>query len=127
MSDSRTVLPAPKLLNLVGIRADANAAITLGREDFIPRGPLPCVREAIRKSPLSDTRTLANLPWQGVPGTIRLRFRRFFCNQKACDRAIFAERLPGVAAHYGRRTARLESWFSRTSPSLSGVERVLAF
>ncbi len=31
MSDSRTVLPAPKLLNLVGVRADENAIVLIAR------------------------------------------------------------------------------------------------
>ncbi len=66
------------------------------------------------------TRTLADLPWQGVPVTVRLRVRRFFCDERTCDRTIFAERLPGLVAHYGRRTERLESWFTHVSFALGG-------
>jgi transposase len=60
------------------------------------------------------------LPWQGVPVTIHLRVRRFFCDQELCDRAIFAERLPGIAAHYARRTERLDGWFTHVSFALGG-------
>jgi transposase len=82
---------------------------------------LPRMREARSARVHSRyTRTLADLPWQGIPVTVRLSVRRFFCDQEACDRAIFAERLPGVAAHYARRTERLESWFTHVSFALGG-------
>jgi hypothetical protein len=70
---------------------------------------------------------LADLPWQGIPVAVRLRVRRFFCDQKACNRAIFAEPLPGLAARYARRTERLDSWFTHISFALGGEKRDLAF
>src|SRR3954451_19708124 len=54
------------------------------------------------------TRTLADLPWHRVPVTLRLRIRRFFCQQSGCRRAIFAQRIPKVADSYARKTERLE-------------------
>jgi transposase len=78
------------------------------------------VREAIRQSSLPVSRTLADLPWQGVPVTVRLCVRRFFCDQRACDRAIFAEPLSGIATRYARRTQRLESWLTHVSFALGG-------
>jgi len=66
------------------------------------------------------TRTLADLPWQGIPVTVSLCVRRFFCDEGACDRVIFAERLPGVAAYYSRRTERLDEWFTQLSFALGG-------
>jgi transposase len=55
------------------------------------------------------TRTLADLPWARIPVTLRLRVRRFFCDQTDCRRRIFSERLdPGIAS-YARRTRRLET------------------
>ena len=65
-------------------------------------------------------RTLTDLPWQGVPVIVRLRVRKFFCDERSCARAIFAERLPGLAAHYGRRTERLDVWFRHVSFALGG-------
>jgi hypothetical protein len=49
-----------------------------------------------------------------------LRVRRFFCEEANCLRAIFAERLPGLAAHYARRTERLDGWFTHLSFALGG-------
>jgi transposase len=52
-------------------------------------------------------RTVADLPWHGVPVTLHIRVRRFACNNSSCERAIFAERLEEVAA-YARKTDRLQ-------------------
>ena len=52
-------------------------------------------------------RTLADLPWGAYAVTIRLRVRRLFCDNPRCERRIFTERLPGIAAPWSRRTARL--------------------
>jgi transposase len=48
------------------------------------------------------------------------RERRFFCDEEACNRTIFAQRLPGVAAHYARTTERLDGWFTNVSFALGG-------
>ena len=92
MPDSRTVLPAPKLLNLIGVRADENAITLVARTSSrVARCPACATRSARVHSRYA--RTLTDLPWQGIPVTVRLRVRRFFCDHKACNRAIFAERL----------------------------------
>ncbi len=119
MSDSRTILPAPKLLNLLGVRADENAIIlAASTSSRVALCPLCGKRSARVHSRYA--RTLADLPWQGIPVTVRLRVRRFFCDHKDCNRTIFAERLPGLAAHYARRTERLDGWFTHVSFALGG-------
>lgn len=52
------------------------------------------------------TRTLADLPWCGVPVRLRVRVRKFFCDEPTCKRRIFAERLEEVARVYARGTDR---------------------
>ena len=52
------------------------------------------------------TRTLADLPWSGTPVRLRVRVRKFFCDEPACERRIFAERLGGVARVRARTTDR---------------------
>ena len=119
MSDSRTVLPAPKLLNLIGVRADENAVTLIARAS--PRAArCPVCGKRSARVHSRYTRTLADLPWQGIPVTVRLHVRRFFCDEGTCDRAIFAERLSGVVAHYARRTERLDGWFTHVSFALGG-------
>lgn len=107
MSDSRTVLPATKLLNLIGVRADENAVTLIARAS--PRAARCPVgaKQSARVHSSWYTRTLADLPWQGIPVSVRLlHVRRFFCDERTCDertcgrRAIFAERLSGVVAYY---------------------------
>jgi transposase len=40
-------------------------------------------------------RTIADLPWEGIPVRIRLQARKFFCLDQRCSRTIFTEQLPG--------------------------------
>ena len=51
-------------------------------------------------------RTLADLPWAKLAVHLRVRVRKFFCDNDACPRTIFAERLVGVAQACARRTDR---------------------
>ena len=54
------------------------------------------------------SRTVSDLPWHGLPVTLEVRARRFFCDEPSCERRIFfCERLPEVAAR-ARKTGRLE-------------------
>ena len=52
------------------------------------------------------TRTLADLPWCGTPLRLRVRVRKFFCDEYSCERKIFAERLDGVTQPFARGTDR---------------------
>src|SRR5215218_1870571 len=119
MSDSRTVLPAPKLLNLTGVRV-TESLITLVAKPSARVALCPVCGKRSSRVHSRYTRTLADLPWQGIPVSVSLRVRRFFCDEGTCHRAIFAERLPGVAACYGRRTKRLDEWFTHVSFALGG-------
>src|SRR5215212_984161 len=118
MTDSRTVLPAPKLVDLIGIRAEADIILFAKTSASTARCPV-CGKQS-RRVHSRYTRTLADLPWQGVPVTVHLHVRRFFCDEAACERAIFAERVPGVAARYARRTERLDDWLTHVSFALGG-------
>jgi len=52
-------------------------------------------------------RIIADLPCHGVPVTLHVGVRRFFCDNLQCERAIFAERLEEAPA-YARKTDRLQ-------------------
>ncbi|MDP9475294.1 MAG: ISL3 family transposase [Actinomycetota bacterium] len=53
------------------------------------------------------SRTVSDLPWHGISVALEVRARRFFCDEGSCERRIFCERLPDVAAR-ARKTDRLE-------------------
>jgi transposase len=126
MPDARTVLPAPKLLDLIGIRATEDT-ITLAARTSSQVARCPACGTRSSRVHSHYTRMLADLPWQGIPVTVRLRVRRFFCDQKACNQAIFAEPLPCVAARYGVAGPSGSTAGSRTSLSPSEGKRDLAF
>ncbi|WP_437601970.1 ISL3 family transposase [Sorangium sp. So ce590] len=65
-------------------------------------------------------RTLADLPHQGVPVRLQVQVRRFRCEQPACQRAIFTERLPALAPPHARRTRRLSAALTRVGAALGG-------
>lgn len=52
-------------------------------------------------------RTLADLPVGTSLLHLRVRVRKFFCDNPDCSRRIFAECLPGITRPYARRTHRL--------------------
>jgi transposase len=53
-------------------------------------------------------RIVRDLPWGGMPMTLRLWTRRFYCDNADCRRRIFAEQLPELARRRARGTPRLE-------------------
>ncbi len=83
------------------------------------RCPL-CCRRASRVHSRYE-RTLADLPWGEHAIVLRLRVRRLFCDNPHCERRIFAERLPGIAAPWSRRTARLTGRLTSVGLALGGA------
>jgi transposase len=66
------------------------------------------------------TRTLADLPWAGVTVQLRVQIRKFFCDNPACPRRIFSERLAGIAAVAARRTERQREALLDLAAALGG-------
>src|SRR5215211_1175915 len=64
-------------------------------------------------------RTVSDLPWHGISVTLKIRARRFFCDDPSCKRKIFCERLPDVAAR-ARKTSRLEEALLAIALKLGG-------
>jgi len=65
-------------------------------------------------------RTVADLPWATLAVRLRVRVRRFFCDNDACPRKIFAERLPGVAQESAQRTNRQRDSLTAIAFALGG-------
>jgi transposase len=64
-------------------------------------------------------RTVSDLPWHGISVMLAVRVRRFFCDEPSCERKIFCERLPEVAAR-ARKTVRLEQTLLAIAIELGG-------
>jgi transposase len=100
------LLPDPKRLHLEYIVAAADA-ITLVVQSTSPEASCPvCGQRSVRVHS-HYRRTLADLPWHGVPVRLQLSCRKFFCDRPDCSRRIFTERLPGIAHPSARRTERV--------------------
>lgn len=56
----------------------------------------------------------------GQETLIRLRVRRFFCNNSECARTTFAEQPPGVTVPYARRTPMLRGMLEKIALALGG-------
>jgi transposase len=119
MPGTRTILPDTETLELLHVCASGEG-ITLAARTTSAEVRCPCCGAFCRRVHSRYVRTLADLPWQGIPVRVRLHVRRFFCEAVSCQRAIFSERLPGVVAHYARRTERLEELFTHVSFALGG-------
>lgn len=64
-------------------------------------------------------RAAFDLPWHGVPVFLQVRARKFFCDNDTCQRSIFCERLPEIAAR-ARKTGRLEQTLLAIALELGG-------
>jgi transposase len=116
------LLPDPTTLRLdqLAVTTDGAAlAFAISSIQVCPQCPL-CQQAATRVHSHYQ-RTVADLPWAGLPVQITLTVRRFFCDQFNCPRRIFTERLPGVLAPWARRTDRLASAQQQIGLALGGA------
>jgi transposase len=114
-----TILPDPAHLHLLGMSADATT-ITVSVATTASEAPCPICGARAGRVHSRYVRCVVDLPWHGATVQMHLRVRRFFCDNPACRRQIFTERLPGVVAPYGRRTERLEGWFTAVGFAAGG-------
>jgi transposase len=65
-------------------------------------------------------RVLADAAIGGRRAVIRLRVRRFFCDNPGCPAVTFAEQVQGLAARYARRTPLLARVLTAVAVALAG-------
>ncbi len=102
--------------------AQSAITINLHARQATARCPL-CARRSKRVHSHYE-RTLADLPWGEHVVTVRLSIRRLFCDNKKCERRLFAERLPAVAAPWARKTMRLAGRLTAVGLALGGAAGV---
>jgi transposase len=114
-----SVVPDPSRLDLLSLVAELTHITLLMRTcGDSARCPL-CGRPSWRVHSRYQ-RSLADLPWAGIPARILLQTRRFFCDTPDSQRRIFTERLAGVAAPHARCTERLRAWLRRVAFAVGG-------
>jgi transposase len=102
-----TILPLAATEGAIQQLVPTDTAIIVEARLTTPTVPCPCCGVAASRRQSQYQRTLDDLPWQGVPVRVRLVVRRFWCDNPACPRVIFAERVPTLATPYARKTQRL--------------------
>ena len=103
---------------------DRTSTITLHITSTSSQVPCPgCARVTLRVHS-RYARTLADLPWGTWRVTWQLHVRKFFCNNQACCRRIFTERLPGVAVPWARQTVRYAARLTALALALGGAAGV---
>jgi transposase len=95
----------PKPLHIDGLSFDRQS-VTIHASTENPAAKCPSCGRFSRRIHSVYQRTLTDLPWCGVPVCLRLRVRKFFCDEPSCSQRIFAERLEEVARAYARCTDR---------------------
>ena len=103
---ARSLIPEGLLLELVGIEPER---IVLRARSGAGGARCPACRKDAARVYSVYTRTITDLPWRGAPVILRVRARRFFCGEPSCERKIFCERLPDVAAHARKNERREEA------------------
>jgi transposase len=100
------LLPEPRLVVVDHLVSEATAITLVARtvRSAVPCPDCGCLAGRVHSR---DTRTAADLPWNGIRVRLRVRSRKFFCDHPNCPRAIFCERLPGLLERYARRTEQL--------------------
>src|SRR5215207_4786479 len=95
----------PEHLHLDALSFDGDS-LTIHASTDDPAARCPCCQRPSRRVHGRYTRILADLPWSGTPVRLRVRVRKFFCDEPSCERKIFAERLEEVARPFARSTDR---------------------
>lgn len=121
-----TILPDPTQLHLIHLSSTA-AEITAVVQTAAESASCPLCGRCSSRVYSRYVRSVAHVPWHGVPFRLRLHVRRFFCDEPTCSRTIFAERLPGLVAPHALRTARLAAWLRAVGFAVGGEagERLL--
>jgi transposase len=121
---SVTTLISTLLSHLRGLRLErvfiAETGLTLSLSTTRRTAPCPGCSRRSRRVHSRYVRTIADLPWAGRSITLRVQVRRFFCRNRRCPRAIFAERLPLLAEPRSRRTRALQALLLDIACALGG-------
>jgi transposase len=100
-----TLLPSTSEVELVCLRPRVGW-IEVELRTSRPFSCCPVCGTVSRRVHSRYVRRLGDLPWEGIPVSILLQTRKFFCVVETCRRHIFTELLSGTVLRYSRRTLR---------------------
>lgn len=115
-----TLVPDAGEVVLHEVRALGQARLVMVLRSAGEENRCPACGQTSRRVHSRYFRRLSDLPWEGIPVTIELCVRRFFCCGKDCGQRIFTERLPNTVRRYGRRTRRLSTALEQITMALGG-------
>jgi transposase len=98
----------------------AEQALVLSLSLNTPKATCPLCQQAASRVHSHYIRTLQDMPCVGKTLRLLVQVRRFFCENPACIRKIFVERLPDLTSVYARRTTRAPSALSEVGFVLGG-------
>jgi transposase len=118
--DRRTLVPDADEVALDQLMVESNTRLVMVLRATGEAGHCPECRQESRRIHSRYSRTLSDLPWEGIPVRIELCVRRFFCGREDCGQQIFTERLPKTVQRYSRRTCRLSASLQQITSVLGG-------
>lgn len=101
-----SLLPSMQNMRLEGVKIGAKklmfSLVSMQKEVVCPA----CAHNSHRRHSCYQRRVI-DLAWADRMACLALQVRRFFCDNPACSKRTFSERLPEIVAPYARRTQRL--------------------
>ena len=115
------LLPLGSSFRVEGLVIDAAAHKVIVELDAIAAScPCPSCHQLAERMHSHYWRSVVDLPWAALLVHLHLHVRQFFCDNPACPRKIFTERLPTVVAPSAKRTLRLAHQQLQLSLALGG-------
>ena len=102
------LLPLHASLRVESLTVDAaKKRVLVELQSIASLSPCPLCSTPAHRVHSHYMRTVADLPWADLGVCLQLQVRKFFCDNPACTRKIFTERLPTLVAPSAHRSVRL--------------------
>jgi transposase len=108
----------PTGLRTVHMTADREGLVLLVKSEA-SRARCPVCGSPSERIHSRYTRSALDLPWRAIAVKLKVRARKFFCDERSCERHIFCERLLEIAAG-ARKTDRLQEVLRAIALRLGG-------
>jgi transposase len=110
----------PDLSDLIIEQVSVTNGVTVTVHAASPTACCPCCGTICQRVHSHYTRTLHDLPASGRPVHLKVQVRRFFCQERMCQRKIFAERFPSLTLPRVKFTRRLQEALQEMGFELGG-------